>query len=69
MREFQKNDYKFMILENDQNQVLEMFISMKFDAESNETTPAIILYRFHEDCKMFTKTTSKRSLAQHKSSS
>ena len=41
--------------ENDQNQVLEMFISMKFDGESNETTPAIISYRFHEDSKMFTK--------------
>ena len=44
-----------VIIENDQNQVLEMFISMKFDVESNETTPAIILYRFYEDYEMFTK--------------
>ena len=32
-----------------QNQVLEMFISMKIDAECNETSPAILFDRFHED--------------------
>ena len=34
-----------------QNQVLEMFISMKIDAEYNETSPAILFDRFHEDLK------------------
>ena len=51
-----------MIFENNQNQVLEMFMAMKFDAECNETTPAIIIHRFHEDSEMSTKKSQKRSL-------
>ena len=31
------------------NMVMEMFIYIKIDAESNETTPAISFLRFHED--------------------
>ena len=41
MREIKKTDSEIVIFENNQNQVLETFISMKFDAENNETTPAI----------------------------
>ena len=44
--------------------MLETFISMKFDAECNETTPDIVLYRFHEDYELLTKTTSKSPLVQ-----
>ncbi len=36
-----------------------MFIYIKMDAESNQTTPAISFPRFHEDSEMFTKMTSK----------
>jgi hypothetical protein len=41
MRKIQKTDYEIVISENNQNRVLETFISIKFDAENNETTPAI----------------------------
>ena len=34
---------------------LEMFIYIKMDAESDETTPAMLFRRFHEDHEMFTK--------------
>ena len=60
MRKIKNPDSRIVISENNQNQVLETFISMKFDAECNETTPAIILHRFHEDYEMFTKMTSKK---------
>ena len=33
---------------------------MKFNAESNETTPAISFIRFHEDYEMFTKKDIKK---------
>ena len=49
MREIKKTDFKIAISENTQNKMMETFISMKFDAECNETTPEIALYRFHED--------------------
>ena len=49
MREIKKTDSEIVIFENNQNQLLETFISMKFDAECNETTPAILFPRFHED--------------------
>ena len=49
MREIKKTDSRVVISGNNQNQVLETFISMKFDAECNETTPAISFDRFHED--------------------
>ena len=69
MREIQKSDSEILIFENNQNQVLGTFISMKFDAECNETTPAIILHRFHEDYETFTKMTSNKSVEHLKSSS
>ena len=48
-----------------QNQVLELFISMKIDAECNETTPEIAVDRFHEDSNNFSKmTTNKKSSTQ-----
>ena len=55
MREIKKTDSKVVISGNNQNQVLETFIYMKFDAECNKTTPVIESYRFHEDSEMFTK--------------
>ena len=55
MREILKTGSEIVISENTKNEVPETVIAMKCDAESNETTPAIILYRFHEDCEMFTK--------------
>ena len=59
MRKIKKTDYEIMISENNQNQVLETFISIKFDAECNETTPAILFLRFHEDFSIYTKKASK----------
>ena len=52
MRKIKKTDCEIVIFENNQNQVLETFISMKFDAECNKTTPVIELYRCHEDSKI-----------------
>ena len=69
MREIQKTGSKLLILENNQNQNLETLISRKFDAECNETTPAISIDRFHKDSKMFAKMSSKNSLEHPKSSS
>ena len=50
---------EFVISENNQNQDLETFISMKSDAECNEITPAISFDRFHKDFEMFAKMMSK----------
>ena len=44
-----------MISENNQNQILETFISMKMDAEYNETTPAISFDRLHVDFDIVSK--------------
>ena len=55
---------EIVISENSQNQVLETFLSMKSDAEYNETTPAIAFDRCHEDSGIIKKT-SKVGLAQH----
>ena len=55
-----KTGDEIVFLENNQNQVLEMFMAMKVDAEFNETTPAIIIHRVHEDYEIFTKKTSKK---------
>ena len=49
MRKIKITGSEIVIFENNQNQVLEMFMAMKFDAECNETTPAIIIHRWHED--------------------
>ena len=35
MREIQKTGSEIVIFENNQNQVLEMFVAMKFDVECN----------------------------------
>ena len=39
-----------------------MFIYIKMDAESNETTPAIAFLRFHKDSEMFTKKQHQKGL-------
>ena len=59
MREIKKTDSRIVISENNQNQDLEMFISMKFDAECNEITPEITFHKFHEDSEILTKMKSK----------
>ena len=46
-----------MSSDKNQNQILETFISMKKDAEYNETTPASVFYRCHEDAEILTKMT------------
>ena len=61
MTQIKKNDSKILISENNQNKVLETFISMEFDAECNETTPDIVLYRCHEDYELITKKDIKKS--------
>ena len=55
MRKIKKTDSKIVISENTQNKILETFISMKFDTECNETTPAIIFNLFHDYYKILTK--------------
>ena len=45
------------------NRVLEMFIYIKMDAESNETAPTIAFLRFHEDSEMFTKQQHQKGVA------
>ena len=69
MREVKKTDSRILISENTQNKVLETFISMKSDAECDEITPEIILYRFDEHYEIPTEMTSKVCLLQHKTSS
>ena len=59
MREIKKTDSRIVISLNNQNKVPETFISMKFDAECNETTPEIVLHRFHEEYENLTKMTSE----------
>ena len=44
-----------MIRTNNLNQFPETLISMEFDAECNETTPAISFDRFHEDFEIITE--------------
>ena len=61
MRKFKKTDSKIVMSKNNQNKVLETFISIKFYAECNETTPDIVLYRFHEDYELLTKKDVKKS--------
>ena len=68
MRKIKKTDYEIMISENNQNQFLETFISIKFDAECNETAPAIEFPRFHGDFEIYTKKASKKWPEPHKSS-
>ena len=50
---------KILISEHRQNKLLDTFISIKSDAECNETAPAISFARFHEDSENLTKPTSK----------
>ena len=49
MREFKKTAANIVITENNQNKILETFISMKSHAECYENVPAISFGRFHED--------------------
>ena len=42
------------------NGVMDMFIHVKMDAESNETAPVITFIRLHEDSEMFTKNNIKK---------
>ena len=44
-----------MISENYQNQFLGTFISIEFDAECNETAPAILFHQCHEDSEILAK--------------
>ena len=69
MRKIKKTDYKVVISENNQNQLLETFISMKFNAECNETTPAISFHRFHGNIQNDETSEIKLSMAEPKSSS
>ena len=48
-----------MISEHRKNKVLDTFISIKPNAECNETAPAVSFARFHEDYENLTKPTSK----------
>ena len=57
MRKIEKTDSEIVISVNNQNKVLEMYISMKFDADCNATTLTISCYRFHEHCEMVTAKT------------
>ena len=59
MTQIKKTGSEIVISEKNQNQDLETFISMRLDAECNETTPAIPFYRFHEDSTILAKMTSK----------
>ena len=47
-----------MIRKNNQNQFLETLISMRTDAECNETAPATSFNRLHEDSEHITEMTS-----------
>ena len=49
-----------VIFENNLNTFLGTFISIKFDAKCNETTPVIVLYRFHEDLNILRKNRSEK---------
>ena len=48
-----------MISENNLNQMLETFISIKIDAEYNETTPMMSFDRFHKDFTICLKNKAK----------
>ena len=62
MRKIKKTGAEIVILENNHNQVLEMSISMKFDAECNETTPGISFLQFHEIMRCSQKRRQKSAL-------
>ena len=55
MRKIQKTGSEIVISGNNQNRVLETCMSIKFDTENNETTPAIVFLQFHEDLEIYTK--------------
>ena len=59
MRQIKKTASNIVISEIHQNKILETFISMKSDAECNETAPAISFGRLHEDSEILTKMTQK----------
>ena len=69
MRQISKTDSEIVIFENMQNKVLDTFISIKSNAECNETAPAISIDRFHEDSEIFSKMTSNKYVEHPKSSS
>ena len=58
-RKIARTASKIMISEHRQNKVLDTSISIKSNAECNETAPAISFARFHEDSENLTKPTSK----------
>ena len=68
-RNRKKTGSRIVISENTQNEVLETFIDIKMDAESNETAPVIAFLRVHEDSEMSTKKSQKGFCVQPKSSS
>ena len=59
MREIKKTYSRIVISENTQNKSLETLISMKFDTECNETTPAMSFHRFHDYYEILTRMTSE----------
>ena len=65
MRRIKKTYSKLVISENNQNQDLETFISMKSDAGCNETTPAISFDRFHENSEILTKITLRQQYVHY----
>ena len=61
MREIKKTWSEIVISENNHNQFLETFISTEFDAEYNETAPAISIHRFQEDSEILSKMMSEKA--------
>ena len=56
----QENASEIVISENNHNQFLETFISIKFDAICNETAPAISFHRIHGDPEILSKMMSEK---------
>ena len=61
MREIKKTESEILISENNLNQFLETFISIKLDAEYNETAPAISFHLFHGDSEILSKMMSENA--------
>ena len=57
-----------MIYENDKTQMMETFISMKMDAEYNETTLSISFDRVYEEFDIFSESQSHHNSYKKKPS-
>ena len=49
IKQIKKTGSEHRVCENNPNQILEPFISMKFDAECNATTPGMSVNQFYND--------------------